>query len=299
MTAGDLLARLGDDRPGVGLRADNLPDIAWCQVPAGPFVMGSDKQKDPQARDDETPQHEVNLPAYQISRYPLTNAQYQAFVDDEGYQNEAYWTEAKAAKYWQAGQVKRRVYKDGKFHDEWATAPHDYGPSFNLANHPVVGVNWYEAVAFCHWLSERLGQRIRLPTEAEWEKAARGTDGRIYPWGGEADPERMNYGDTGIGTTSAVGCFARGVSPYGCDDMSGNVWEWCATKNGEDYPYNVAEDEWSEAYLSGTDVRVLRGGAFYDADDRVRAAVRFRNNPYFRDRNIGFRVVVAPIGSES
>jgi formylglycine-generating enzyme required for sulfatase activity len=272
--------------------------------------MGSNPQKDRPAEDNEQPQHQVMLPGYEISRYPVTNAHYQAFVDDAGYQNEAYWTTAKAVGYWREGQAKRSSYDFERrdIVEEWATAPYDYGVPYNLANHPVVGVNWYEAVAFCRWLAERLraagelaqNQVVRLPTEAEWEKAARGADGRLYPWGAEITPERANYGKTGIGATSAVGCFPDGASPFGVWDCSGNVWEWCATRGGKAYPYDATEEEWGEAYLSGTDVRVLRGGAYLSPVYNVRTSMRGRDNPYGSfGYLVGFRIVRTPIGSES
>ena len=123
--------------------------------------------------------------------------------------------------------------------DGWAVAtirgriedPRDVrAHSFQTPNHPQVGVSWYEAVAYCNWLSERLGYTVRLPSEAEWERAARSTDGRIYPWGDEFDARRCNMSDTGIGATSTVGIFPDGDADCGAADMSGNVWEWCSTK---------------------------------------------------------------------
>jgi len=277
--AGQLLARLGDPRPGVGLRPDGLPDITWCGVPAGPFLMGSDKAKDSQAYDDELPQHEVNLEGYRIGKYPVTNAQYTAFVAAGGYGERRYWTEAG----WQ--------WKEDR------TEPDSYGGVFDLPNHPVVMVTWYEAIAFCCWLTERLreagrievDEEVTLPTEAEWEKAARGTDGRIFPWGGDADPNRANYGDTGIDTTSTVGCFPGGVSPYGVEDLIGNVWEWCRTKWQESYEgYRDNND------LKGSDPRVLRGGAFSSSGRLVRCAARGMSDPGSMSGSFGFRVVVAP-----
>jgi iron(II)-dependent oxidoreductase len=158
-------------------------------------------------------------------------------------------------------------------------------------------VTWYEAVAFCRWLTEELRERgklgddqeISLPTEPQWEKAARSTDGRLYPWGEGPDPNRANYEDTGIGTTSAVGCFPGGVSPYGIEDLSGNVWEWCRTKWEGDY-----EGYQNDSALEGSSRRVLRGGSFYNAAVVVRCAARRSWGPGNRFRNIGFRVVVAP-----
>jgi formylglycine-generating enzyme required for sulfatase activity len=277
--AGRALARLGDPRPGVGLRLDGLPDIAWCDVSAGPFLMGSDKAKDQRAYDRELPQHKVTLPAYRISKYPVTNAQYAAFVVAGGYEERHYWT----ATGWR--------WKGNR------TGPKKYGGVYDLSNHPVVMVTWYEAVAFCHWLTERLretgkvglGEEVRLPSEAEWEKAARGPEGRVYSWGDDTDPNRAHYGETGIGTTSAVGCFSGGASPYGVEDMSGNVWEWCRTKWQESY-----RDYRDDNELEDEATRVLRGGAFYGSEGFVRCASRLGDVPNFWDSYVGFRVVVAP-----
>ncbi len=282
--AGRVLAKLGDPRPGVGLRPDGMPDIAWVEIPAGSFLKGSD-EKDKQAYDDEKPQRRVELPGYWMMKYPVTQAQYGAFVVAGGYNEQRYWTETG----W--------IWKEGK----GVTGPERYGEPFNLLNHPVVGVSWYEATAYCKWLTEILSARpeflpvigsrqrfeVRLPSETEWEKASRGVDGRIYPWGNEPDPERANYGDTGIGTTNAVGCFPGGRSPYGLEEASGNIWEWCVTKwipsyaNYRGYGYDVSEGDAS---------RVLRGGAFYRNIGTVRCAYRFSSNrPDLRDRADGFR----------
>jgi len=280
--AGDALAHLGDPRPGVGLREDGLPDIAWCEVPAGPFLMGSDKDGDPQAYSDEYPQHEVVVPRFAIAKYPVTVAQYAAFVEAGGYGERRYWTGA--GWQWKGERA----------------GPDTYGGAFDLANHPVVGVSWYEAVAFCRWLTERLHrvgdlgpeEEVRLPAEAEWEKAARGMDGRIYPWGDAFDPQKCNMGETGIGTTSAVGIFPGETLPYGVQELSGNVWEWCATKWRNSYGEPADESPEGNAH------RVLRGGSFYFVQGLVRCAARFNFSPYDRGTNYGFRCVVAPVASE-
>ena len=283
--AGRALAKLGDLRPGVGVavRADGcppLPDIAWCEVPEGPFLMGSP--------DDslaflgkETPQHEVELVSFRISKYPVTRAQFSAFVAAGGYEDPGYWT----GMGWQS-----------KEREKW-NGPRDFGDPFSLPNHPVVGVSWYEVVAFTRWLTEQLREggelgpeeEVRLPTEAEWEKAARGREGGIYPWGDEFDADRCNMEETGIGATSAAGAFPAGASPYGVQDLSGNVWEWCGTQWRKSY--EVPADE----SLEGAARRVVRGGSFFSIERYVRCAYRNSYLPTYWIRYVGFRCVVAPV----
>lgn len=152
-----------------------------------------------------------------------------------------------------------------------------------------VGVSRYEAVAFCNWLAEQVGYAVSLPTEAQWERAARGTDGRIYPWGhAEEAAQRCNMGETGIGSTSAVGLFPAGRAVCDAEDMSGNVLEWCRTKWLDDYEnYAGRVDD----KLSGTDLRVWRGGAFDDGSNVVRCAYRHGLSPEVRYGRLGFRCV--------
>jgi formylglycine-generating enzyme required for sulfatase activity len=291
--AGRALAKLGDPRPGVGVRADGLPDIVWYKVPSGVFTMGS-SDDDEMADDDDKPQHlnESITQGYSISRYPITNAQFDVFVEAGGYRERRYWTGMGWEQKRQRGWI----------------GPSDYGEPFNLSNHPVVGVSWYEAIAFCHWLSETLRQggelgadeEVTLPTEPQWEKAARGTDGRIYPWGDDPDLDRANYADAGIGTTSAVGCFPGGASrPYRVEDLSGNVWEWTRSLWGKDwekpdfgYPYDPSDGR-EDLEVESDVLRVLRGGAFDDDQERVRCAYRGRGYAFNRLNVIGFRVIVA------
>jgi formylglycine-generating enzyme required for sulfatase activity/energy-coupling factor transporter ATP-binding protein EcfA2 len=280
--AGQALAALGDPRPGVGVTKDGLPDIAWRLIAPGEFIMGEGKAA-----------HQVTLSAFEISQYPITNIQFDAFVTAGGYQNKDYWPEAKKAGYWlQEGKFK------GLWDDEPRDSPYSFGSPFDLPNHPVVGVSWYEAVAFCRWLSEKLGRPVRLPSEAEWEKAARGVDGRRFPWGNQEETaSRCNMRDTGIGSTCAVGIFPTGKNPdYDVWDMSGNVWEWCSTIWDEEaYPFQV-RNEWTEAYLNRINVRrVLRGGAFNDGTAYVRCASRSGYSPNYWGRIVGFRVVLPPI----
>jgi formylglycine-generating enzyme required for sulfatase activity len=302
--AGNALARLGDSRFPAG--AWFLPDEplpGFVEIPTGSFHMGSDKRRDRQADNDESPQHEVSLPQYYIARYPVTNAQFSAFVEDGGYREQSYWREAKAAGWWDASSGRFK----GRLDDEPRDRPYDFGEPFNLSNHPVVGVSWYEALAFTRWLTERLRTwpgtpdtlarllrdekwSVTLPSEAQWEKAARGEDGRLFPWGNERDPNRANYSDTGVGATSAVGCFPGGISPCGCEEMSGNVWEWCLTKWEDSYKKYKGDNS-----LEGDVPRVLRGGAFYNFERDVRCVFREGDDPDLRGSLIGFRVVVSPL----
>ncbi len=305
-SAGNVLAMLGDLREGIALREDELPEIAWCEMPEGRFSMGSDKKKDSEAFNWEEPQHEVFISACQMSRYPMTNAQYQAFVDDEGYTEN--WRSCWDDDAW--------TWKE----EQELSGPQKRGGVFDLLNHPVVLVSWYEASAFCRWLTIRLretgaigaGETIRLPSEAEWEKAARGgieggTTGwwaklrssksegaSIYPWGDEPiQAELANYAETGLGATSAVGCFPRGKSPYGCEEMIGNVFEWCLDWFDFDY-YQQSPQENPMGPASGS-YRVYRGGSWAVDAGYCRSA--FRNDfggPDYRLVNLGFRLLRTP-----
>jgi formylglycine-generating enzyme required for sulfatase activity len=267
--AGRTLGWLGDPREDV-----NCPVPALVLIPAGPFLMGSDEASDKLAYDREEPQHTVTLPAYRIGRYPVTVAQYRPFVAGDGYENEAYWT----AAGWQ-WRRDENIVQPGYWDDPQLTVP----------NHPVVGISWYEAAAYCAWLSAQTGKVFRLPDEALWEKAARGTDGRIYPWGNDWDPTRLNSGQVGIGQTSAVGIFPGGRSPFGIYDASGNVWEWCSNKGYVKYLFN------SQPYrqeIEGNARRGLRGGAFLNDAVIVRTAYRYDGGyPNLRSNYVGFRVV--------
>jgi formylglycine-generating enzyme required for sulfatase activity len=330
--AGRLLAKLGDPRQEV-LDVDAM---CFCFVPAGSFCMGSERQTDPDAYDDEEPQHSLDLPSFWISQYPVTQAQFAQFVQAGGYGRAEFWEEAAKDQHWEGGGVIRRIFDGSKFINETANQPFDYGEPFGLSNHPVVGVTWYEALAFTRWLEERwqikrkipTGWKVCLPSEAEWEKASRGglhiltqpnlrtmdlsfmqKEGslqdnphlaRRYPWGDIFDPNNANMADTGIGTTSAVGCFASGASPYGVQDMSGNVWEWTRSLWGKkwekaDYRYPYKSTDGRESLEApDSSLRVLRGGAFDFYSGGVRCAFRHWGSPYFRINSLGFRVVVSP-----
>lgn len=281
---GDRLSALGDPR----FDPDHwfLPRDAtfgFIHIPAGKFWMGSNN-----GRDDEKPQHEVTLPDFWLARYPVTVAQFRAFSVASGY---------------------------AKFDPD---ALRDPDPR------PVRWVTWDDALQYCRWLEGQLlplcpvqlanttsssperafwqglaeGKLgVGLPSEAEWEKAAHGPrEARDYPWGDAFDPNRANTEPTGIETTSAVGCFPDGASPYGLLDMSGNLWEWTRTLWGYNYPYQPIDQQRETAKNPGNKGFVVRGGAFYSNSDRARCAYRYWGNLVLY-HGTGFRVVVSPFFS--
>jgi len=228
--------------------------MVW--VPPGPFQMGSDKRRDVQAFDNELPQHEVILPGYWIGRYPVTVAQFRTFVEASGHR------------------------------------PDDPRSLEGPDDHPVVWVIWYDALAFCRWLSAKAGMPVALPSEAEWEKAARGTDGHVYPWGNEPPDEgRCNFRNNVKGTTPVGRYSPQGDSPYGCADMAGNVWEWTRSLYRK-YPYDPKD---GRENVEAGESRVLRGGAFVNGDWDVRCAARYWYDPYRWGRLYGFRLVASPV----
>jgi formylglycine-generating enzyme required for sulfatase activity len=256
IAAGEVLGNLGDPRPG-----------EMVVIRAGKFIMGEGKE-----------QHKLYLPAYRLGKYPVTNAEYGQFIAAGGYRDRRWWTKAGWAKKDEEGWAEPRYWDDSRF---------------NKPNQPVVGVSWYECVAYCRWLSAETGQMYRLATAAEWEKGARGTEGWLYPWGDEFEAGWLNAreGEQVVSVTTPVGIYPGGVSPSGAFDCAGNVSEWCATKSEKPYPYDTSEDEWSEAYLAGNDVRVLRGGSWGYSRIGARCAFRDWYAPDYGGSGRGFRRV--------
>ena len=306
--AGRVLAGLGDPRPEVM----TLEGMQFCLAPAGPFWMGS-PDDDERAQGWEKPLHQVDIPyAYWIGRYPVTNAQFAVYVAESGQR-----------------------------------PPDDYGAPINLPNHPVVGVSWDRALAFTRWLTQKwqaegrlpAGWAAQLPSEAEWEKAARGGEAipaaprvqswaaqrpfdrvddlplmpnprqwRRYPWGRESaadgiGPNRANYATEGLGATSAAGVFPLGESPYGCHDLSGNVWEWTRTRWGPDWQKPAFNYPWrfgdGRDDPRSRDYRVMRGGGYWNDDDWLRCAFRHGDSPLIVDDHLGFRLVVSRAPAET
>ncbi len=248
---GDRLDQIRDPRRGVGVRADGLPDIDWVEIPGGTFIYQNGERRD--------------LPTFWIARHPVTNRQYRAFIKDSGYRNKQWWKGVKQPK------PKKSSWPQG--------------------NRPRTDIDWSEAVAFSRWLNARLGlpeASIRLPTEVEWERAARGRDGRAYPWGKEfqsgyanIDEKSYDKGPWYLQQTTGVGVYPQGASPEGVLDLSGNVWEWCLNRHKE--PQNVAIDS-SDASC------VVRGGSWFIPPDGSRTASRYLHPPQYRNSYLGFRL---------
>ncbi len=248
--------------------ADILPSLfAWIKIPAGQVILITE-QGWAENYIPEGQSWTFNVPAFMIAKYPVTNVQYAQFMEAGGYHERRWWTEAG----WQQKEA-----------DHWTQSRYWEDDCFNEPEQPVVGVSWYEAVAFCQWLSESSGEAIMLPTEQQWQRAAQGDDGREYPWGGNKwDGARCNNSvspNDSHQTTLVRQYEGRGDSPFGVVDMAGNVWEWCRTV------YETGSDE-----LNGTDVRVLRSGSWFNYySEWFRAAYRSWFQPQFRVINLGFR----------
>jgi len=286
---GERLALIGDMRPGVGLRPDGLPDIAWCPVLGGEVTLTG--------LDGIPAENRVGVfqvkPFY-IAKYPITYGQFRAFLDDAdmGF-NYSEW--------WQGFTQELDKEQGSLFEKIMPTKPEQRS---RYDNHPCDSMSWKRAVVFCRWLTARLPRDawpsgeipvgndwiIRLPTEWEWQQAATGGQKDYdYPWGKEWDDRRANARESGFARTTAVGMYPAGASPAPVRalDMSGNVWEWCL--NQHDNPAYVSMK--GEDY----DYRVLRGGSFDTSAEYNRTDYRLWPSPFRRDDDYGFRVVAGAI----
>ncbi len=259
--------------------------LHFVKIPASEFTMGSNRSKDIEAHDDELPAHVLHVSDYFIMKYPVTNEQYHQFIQATGYRAPLFW-------------------KDGVY-------PAD------RANHPVVGVTRRDALAFCAWAAQVSGLPIRLPTEPEWEKAARGPEMRLFPWGNDWKEGVCNTREGKYGGTTPVDQFSpQGDSPYGIADMGGNVQEWCSSLFGV-YPYDPTDGR--EAYVyslqeanlmpkiweTGTTSliesaeasigkAVIRGGSWRETKFQARCAYRGWAAPMHRSDDTGFRCCYEP-----
>ena len=263
-----------------------LKSLEFVPIPGGEFIIGSDMKKDRQMHSDEKPLHRLNGTAYFLMRYPVTNEQYRWFCEATGHRPPLFG------------------WPDGKFPQE-------------TADHPVVGGSYNDAVEFCCWAGELTGLALRLPSEPEWEKVARGTQGQIFPWGDTWEPGRCNCLDEKLGGTTPVGKFSpQGDSPYGVADMGGNVQEWCSSLFGP-YPYDpedgreilvyntnaklmpglhdtgcIANAQAPEAFQ---DKSVVRGGSWRE-EGKVKSRCAYRGwaAPMHRSDDTGFRCCYEP-----
>jgi formylglycine-generating enzyme required for sulfatase activity len=273
LSAQQLLSDRTSETSGMRVSAWYLPDddmLGFVKIPAGTFAMGSDPVVDPMAFENERwsaerRQGRVELADYYIGRFEVTVAQFKAFADATGYQ-----TDASALN--------------------------------SPLNHPVAFVSWTDALAYSRWLERMLkdsnetptelrqllqqGWRITLPSEAEWEKAARGFGSRIFPWGNQPRTDRANFGST---ATLPVGSYECSECAYGLADMSGNVWELTRSPY-QPYPFDPADDRGN---LNADALWVMRGGSFSDPANLVRTGVRGGVDPGARRASIGFRVVLS------
>jgi formylglycine-generating enzyme required for sulfatase activity len=238
-----------------------------ANVPAGSFLMGSDPNVDPNAKVDEMPQHNATIDqAYSMGIYPITVAEY--------------------ALAYVVGVVPKPVNNIDPSSSPWEE-------QLLHLDHPVVNVSWFDALNYARWLATLTGKPWRLPTEAEWEKGARGTDGRIYPWGNQWDNTRANTSDGGPGTTTPVGQYAaqHDDSPYHFHDMAGNVFTWCSTiYDQSSFPYPYVESDGRESASDSTSNRIVRGGGWSRSPQDARCAARGWDSPSFRHDLVGIRL---------
>jgi formylglycine-generating enzyme required for sulfatase activity len=242
---------------------DLLPaPFAWIDIPAGKVTLVETTWDDAHIKKGQ--KQTFDVPAFQIAKYPLTNAQFRLFVKAGGYDQRQWWTDEGWAKRESEGWTEPRYWQDTKW---------------NQDNYPVVGVSWFEVVAYGLWLSEVTGEAISLPTEQQWQRAAQGDTNRAYPYGDKFDSNKCNFNTEG--TTPVTQYEGKGDSPFKVVDMSGNVWEWCATdyETGVQNIYNFANR------------RVLRGGSWgYVNDDGLRVGFRDGYAPVDWVINVGCRL---------
>jgi formylglycine-generating enzyme required for sulfatase activity len=236
--------------PGTG----GLPLLEWCEIPAGRVTYAGEGKT-----------RTLGIDSFYIAKYPVTNAQYQIFVNHpNGYSNPKWWTFSEHARKWFAENPKAIA----------NTYPGDELPRER--------VNWFAAMAFCNWLSAQTGEEITLPTDAQWRRAAQGDSNCLYTWGNEFDTNKANTSENGLKITTLVTRYAEGVSPFGVYDMIGNVWEWCLnTRLGHRDGTDLTSDE----------KRIVHGGSHISPADRCTIPFNYVLNPLVYHTSIGFRIV--------
>lgn len=284
IAAGLALGVLGDPRlqRHPGPHGDYLlPPL--ITLPSGTYPIGSDEGH----YDDETPAHPVDLQSFQLGQFPVTNAEYALFLKAGGYED-ARWWDTEAAQAWRRGESTA----EGTNQPGRQTQPDFWNNTiFNNPAQPVVGICWYEARAYCAWLSAQTGQVFRLPTEAEWEAAARGPTGRRYAYGNDFDATRCNTFETHIRRTTPVGIFPGGETPEKLIDMTGNTWDWTSSLY-QPYPYRATDGREDPADDAR---RVVRGGSWLVGRTYARAAYRDYNAPGYQFSDVGFRLACSSL----
>jgi formylglycine-generating enzyme required for sulfatase activity len=248
---------------------DILPaPFGWIEIPAGNVTITNTWDDDNKIYLKKGESQTYELTGFAIAKYPVTNAQYTEFIRAKGYREKKWWTEAG----WQQREK-----------ENWSEPRYWQDAEWNMAQQPVVGVSWYEAVAFCHWLSEISGEKIMLPAEQHWQWAAQGDAKRIYPWGNVWDGTRCNHSVSpqSSKTTKLIRLYEdKGNSPFGVVDMAGNMWEWCRTS------YHTGSQD-----LEGASIRSLRGGSWNDNHPNSFSTIfRMKLTPDIRISNTGFRI---------
>ncbi len=251
----------------------------WVKINAGTFLMGANEGPDPIAARDEAPEHPVTLAAFDIGRHEVTVLEFAKFVAAGGYDREGLWD--------------RTAQGEANRFGAWSE-PHDWQAQLSHPNRPVTGVSWYEAMAFCKWRSARQGRAIRLPTEAQWERAARGVAGRRFAWGNKIPDGSLNLNyNKNIGHTTDVGTHPDGNTPgTNISDLAGNAWEWCRDRK---VSYRIDPRAGDGLRTGRSQYRAIRGGSFHHEGPKLRAASRSGAGPQVRIDSVGFRLVRGPI----
>lgn len=236
-----------------------VPLLEWCAIPGGMVTVDSS------GKNGSGRWNTYYVEPFNISKYPVTNGQFQLFVDDpDGYASPRWWNFSQFAMEWRLKNPQPKL------------------PRFKGDDRPRENVTWYEAVAYSGWLGSKLHKNISLPTEQQWQRAAQGDDGRLFPWGNEFDKSRANTRESRVRMTTLVMRYENGVSPYGVYDMAGNVWEWCL--NDENADENTPD-------LTVNANRAVHGGSFIGVQQRAQAPFRFYLSPVYFYATIGFRLV--------
>jgi formylglycine-generating enzyme required for sulfatase activity len=238
-----------------------LPMLEWITIPEGMLLITEASQNNSANKPLRAAQHTMHVNTFRIAKYPVTNQQYQYFLDDpDGYANPRWWGYSTFAQAWHTANP---IPSQGQYKGD---------------ERPRENVTWFEAMAYCYWLSSKLDLPITLPTKQQWRRAAQGDDGRIYPWGNEFDPSVCNTRESRKRMTTLVMLFSEGQSPFGVYDMSGNVWEWCLNS------------AWDDLDITTDRPRAVQGGSYIGAQERAQINFSFDLSPDYHYGSIGFRL---------